>query len=134
MPIPTHRHTDDLEGGKIPSTSIDGLGLSLAISVGTEANDTITVTVQVSERAPVWVYLSESASGDGVAGAPPTGGATVTVGDVIAEPNASLVWVVVPDALGQVVIDIVQAGARTLYLVVLDSLGNKTVSDPISFA
>ncbi len=116
--------------------------VQIAVTVGVESANTIAVTLQLQEAdgtplARRWlaeVWLSGSAYGDLVATAP-SGGVTVATGQQL---GAQLVTgkhlKIVSTADGQIIINLVEAGATAFYLMAVGGGADLVAGGPITFA
>lgn len=122
-----------------------GTGVADAsITVGAEASgNVITCAIQLKEAdgtdlatiGVVDVYVSDSATGDGVAASAPNGGmAAGTDGAVVASIVANKVLKMSSEADGDIDVQITDSGTPTFYLVVVLPDGTKVVSSAITFA
>lgn len=123
-----------------PATGVAGI----SFTVGAEAGDVINVAMQLTTPdggnlatvGTVELYLSDSATGDGVvAVAPDTGVAIGTDGAILTEFTADKHLRVSSESDGQIDVDIAHAaGAKTLYVVAILPDGTIAVSDAVTFA
>lgn len=118
--------------------------LNASFTIGSEgagASNAINVAVQyewasgqeVNRRVTCFCYLSTDAEGDNLAAAP-SGGIAIGTNGVAIETLADQGFWLVSNASGAVDIDITDAGAKTLYLVVVLPSGDLVASDAITFA
>ncbi len=118
---------------------------SVTFTVGAETGgNTIIVTGQVkdprgatpAERLHLRVYLSDVATGAGVTAVAPSGAVAISggFGAIILTATAKLVFDIVTDAAGKFALSIVEAGAKTLYVVAVMPDGSVSVSGAVTFA
>lgn len=111
-------------------------------TIGAEAGDVINVLCSLNDskgnaiaaNKVVYVYLSDSATGDGLIGTAPSGGTAIgTDGTLLEAHTATKSWMVWTEADGDFDINITEAGAKTLYVCVVIG-GNLYVSSAVTFA
>ena len=118
----------------------DGMPTSASFTVGAEAGDVINVAVQLkgiggadlNVRSTLSFYLSADANGDGIGTAPSSGIAIGTDG-LMSEFTANLAGLVTSEADGDIDINFSEAGALTLYLVLVLPNGKRAISGAITF-
>lgn len=89
----------------------------------------------VSSRVPVAMYLSDDAAGaTPVATAPSGAVTTVTHGTILDYSTAKKIFQVIPSAAGRADIQIVEAGAKNLYMNFIMPDGTLKTSAVIAFA
>lgn len=119
------------------------------LTVGTETDDVINVAIQLTDVfgadlasiGVVHAYISDSATGDGIASSAPSGGVAIgTDGSILAELVTDKLFVLQSESDGDIDLDITgtsgSAGAEPegpLYLVVILPTGETVVSDAIEF-
>lgn len=111
-------------------------------TIGAEGGDSINVAVQLNDPKAdsiaaskvVYVYLSDSAAGDGLAATAPDGDVAIgTDGTILEELTADKSMMIWTEADGQFDLDIGESGADTWYLCVVVG-GNLFVSNAITFS
>jgi hypothetical protein len=116
---------------------------SATFTIGTEAANAINVAVQLADTdgtaqaslQGVSVFLSDAATGIGIAATAPDGGVAIgTDGAILDATVAGKALWVQTEATGAFDIDITESGADTWYLVVQLPDGNQVVSGAITFA
>ena len=120
---------------------VDGQCAGATFVVGAEAADAINVTVQLTDAAGAdmairtalpW-YIAADANGDTIGTAPSAGIAIGTDG-LLLEWTANVSGLVVSEADGDIDITFSEAGALTIYLVLVLPTGKLAISDAITFA
>lgn len=115
--------------------------IAATFAVGAEAANTIAVSVQlrdrlngneVTERVALNWYLSTDANGDTVAGAT-TGGIAIGTDGLLLEWTNNVSGLVVSEADGDIDVEIIDTGAKTIYLVLVAPDGKLYVSPAITF-
>lgn len=116
---------------------------SATFNINTQAGNDITVNIQLVDAGGddmaavsyVNAFVSDAASGIGIAATAPSGGAAAgTDGAVIAELVTSKMWTLQSEADGDIDLVITEAAADTWYLVVVLPNGRQVVSGAITFA
>lgn len=133
-------------------TSLNGLAfggiqvpLGASINVGTEDTDVVTCNIQLyadpantqelENTAVVTVYVSDAATGIGLAATAPDGGiAAGTDGAEMMEVVAGKLGMYECEADGDLDIAVTESGTDTFYLVVLLPTGQYVVSGALTFA
>lgn len=112
-------------------------------TVGAEAANVINVAVQlvdrengneIGERVSLLWYLSADANGDAIAPAAPSGGIAIGTDGLLIEWTANLAGMVTSEADGDIDVSLTEAGALTVYLVLVAPDGKVYVSGAITFA
>lgn len=113
------------------------------ITVGTEAANVINVTVQANgpdgqdasaSRCFFW-YFADDAAGDTITATAHDGGSAIGTDGSLIELTANLNGLLITEADGDADIDITDAGAFTVYLVLVNlTTGLRTISDVITHA
>lgn len=115
-----------------PTFTIGGEAADV-INVLCSLND-VTGTAIAASKVP-YVYLSDSATGDGIIATAPDGGVAIgTDGAILVALTASKAWLIWTESDGDFDIDITHAaGAKTLYVCVVIG-ANLYVSGAVTFA
>lgn len=124
--------------------------LDAVITVGEEAADVINVAIKLkgpssadlAVRASILAYLSDDAYGDSVVATEPSGAVAIGTDGLLipiltgasAAELAKSIFQLTSESDGDIDIDITEAGAKTLYLVLVMPDGRLVVSDAITFA
>ena len=124
--------------------------LAAEFTIGEEIADAIIVTIQLKGpagvdlqvRASVLAYLSDDAYGDSVVATEPSGAVAIGTDGLLipiltgvsASELAKTIFQLTSEADGDIDISITEAGAKTLYLVLVMPDGRLVVSDAIIFA
>ena len=124
--------------------------LDAVITVGSEVADAIIVTIQLKgpsgtdlkARASILAYLSDDAYGDSVVATEPSGAVAIGTDGLLipiltgvsASELSKTIFQLTSEADGDIDISITEAGAKTLYLVLVMPDGRLVVSDAITFA
>jgi len=124
--------------------------LDAEFTIGDEAADAINVAIQLKgpsstdlqARASVLAYLSDDAYGDSVVATEPSGAVAIGTDGLLipiltgasAAELAKSIFQLTSESDGDIDIDITEAGAKTLYLVLVMPDGRLVVSDAIAFA
>jgi hypothetical protein len=145
----------DIESGaslKIAGTSIsasaaelnalDGAPLDVDFTIGSEAVNAINVGLQLNDaggsalavRTSVFVYLSDDANGDSVAGTAPDGGWAIGTDGLLIPLVTGKAGLVISEADGDIDITITESGVATWYLIVVLANGKLAASGAITFA
>jgi hypothetical protein len=121
---------------------LDGQCAAAVFTVGAESGgDTINVGIQLNDAAGaamatrttlLW-YLSSDANGDAIASAT-SGGIAIGTDGLLVEWTTNVSGMVTSEADGDIDVNIVEAGALTVYLVLVLPTGKLTVSGVITFA
>ena len=122
--------------------SLAGVATGAAFTVAAEAADTITVAVQLKDaldaalavRAGVLAYLSDDATGDSVVATAPSGNVVIGTDGLAIPLVAKKCFAVTSEANGKFDLSLTEAGAKTVYLVVVLPTGKLAVSGAITFA
>lgn len=113
-----------------------------SITVGAEDGDDVTVNIQLTdaegddlaEIGVVTVFVSDAATGIGVAATAPDGGiAAGTDGAILAAVVAGKVVIAQSEADGDLDLVVTESGTDTFYLAVVLPGGRMVVSDALSF-
>jgi len=117
--------------------------VSASFTIGTEAADVINVAVQLKNNQAsdvaalqgVKAFLSDAATGIGIAATAPDGGIAIGTNGAILDATVAgkAIWVQT-EADGSFDIDIEESGTDTFYLVVELPGGKQVVSEAITFA
>jgi hypothetical protein len=110
-------------------------------TVGAEAGNARAVAVQLKDanggnpakRLVVTAYVSDAATGAGVAAAAPDGGAAVSVGALLAAVVAGKVLKLISSATGAFTVTLTESTAKTFYLCVILPDGTVKVSPAVAF-
>ena len=124
--------------------------LDAVITVGEETGDAIIVSIQLkgpsssdmAVRASILAYLSDDANGDSVVATEPSGAVAIGTDGLLipiltgvsASELSKTIFQLTSEADGDIDISITEAGAKTLYLVLVMPDGRLVVSDAITFA
>lgn len=124
--------------------------LDAVITVGEEAGDAIIVAIQLKgasgsdlqARASILAYLSDDAYGDSVVATEPSGAVAIGTDGLLipiltgvsASELSKSIFQLTSESDGDIDISITEAGAKTLYLVLVMPDGRLVVSDAIAFA
>ena len=139
MPLKT---SVKIPASRSPFGGADALGVSFTIGAETGGN-TKVVSCQfkggggrnLAKRVPVLAYLSDDSAGATPVATAPSGAVTaVTHGAVLDTGAAKKSFLLVPTAAGRVDVQIVEAGAKTLYLNVMVPGVGLVTSGAITFA
>lgn len=111
------------------------------ITVGTENTNVINVAIQLldgngdalANAAAVTFYLSDNATGSGIAATVPSGGIAIGTDGVLAEFVSGDAGILISEADGDIDIDITEVGADTFYLVLVMPSGKVVISGAITF-
>lgn len=126
-----------IDGRQIPTFA--------AITVGTEDTNVVNVAIQLYADAAgqvelantgiVQVWISDAATGIGLAATAPDGGFAIgTDGDILAAVVAGKYAIVQSEADGDIDINVTESGTDTFYVAVLLPTGRLVVSGALSFA
>jgi hypothetical protein len=107
--------------------------------VGVEATNVINVAVTLAGaggRVGVMAYLSDDSGGNGVIATAPSGAVAIGTNGKLYDLSvaAKKVFLLTTTTAGLVDINITEAGAKTLYLVIINPDGTLSVSPAITFA
>lgn len=112
-------------------------------TVGAETGgNTINVAIQLhnpngidcAQRVGIPFYLSDDANGDSVVATAPSGGIAIGTDGLMFEWTDNKAGMLVSEADGDIDITIIEAGAKTLYIVLVMPDGSLVVSDAVTFA
>lgn len=114
----------------------------VTITIGAEDTNSINVALQLrsggedlAQVGIVEAYLSDAATGIGIAATAPDGDIAIgTDGAILGELVADKYFILQSEADGDIDLDIGETGADTFYLVVILPGGSIKVSDAITFA
>ena len=122
---------------------LQNLQLDVSFTIGAESGNTINVAVQIKQdrtgtaitsRRVLDVYFADANTGAAIIGTAPSGGAAIgTNGAILASIVANKMYRIVSNASGQFDLTITEAGAKTLYMVVVMPNGRLVVSGAITF-
>jgi hypothetical protein len=101
------------------------------INVGIQLND--AAGAAMATRTTLLWYLSSDANGDAIASAT-SGGIAIGTDGLLVEWTTNVSGMVTSEADGDIDVNIVEAGALTVYLVLVLPTGKLTVSGAITFA
>lgn len=115
---------------------------SVTFTIGTEAANAINVAMQFNDysgsplavRSSVFVYLSDDANGDSVAGTAPDGGVAVGTDGLAIPLVAAKAFQCTSESDGDLDLTITESGVDTWYVVVVLPSGELTVSGAVTFA
>lgn len=88
----------------------------------------------VASRQVVGMYLSDDANGDSVIAVAPSGAVAVGTDGTLMVLEAKKQWRVISEADGDIDFTIVEAAAKTLYVVLIMPDGSVVVSGAVTFA
>lgn len=135
--------TEETEDKYAAIAELQNAHMDAVITVGAEAGNVINVSIQLkadknrinlAARRVLDIYLADAATGAAIiATAPSSGIAIGTSGAVLASVVANKYLKVVSTAAGLIDFNITEAGAKTLYLVVVMPNGRQVVSGAITF-
>jgi len=135
--------TEETEDKYAAIAELQNAHLDAAMTVGAEAGNVIAVSIQLKSdksratlavRRVLDIYLADAATGAAIIGTAPSSGIAIgTNGAVLASVVANKYLTVVSTAAGLIDFTITEAGAKTLYLVVVMPNGRQVVSGPITF-
>lgn len=115
----------------------------VSATIGVEAGNVIAVTIQVRDEVnkalasicAFDVYLSDTATGADIIATAPSGGVAVGAkGKILGSLVANKYLKVVTDNTGQLILNITEAGVKTLYLIARMPDGSLASIGPVTFA
>lgn len=127
--------------GVFPNGTVDNLDAKFTI--GAEAANVINVAIQLTDanyndlgyRAHLRAYLSDDANGDSVVATAPSGAVAIGTDGLLYDVDAAKkMFFLTSESDGDIDINITEAGAKTLYLVLCLPNGKLKVSGAITFA
>lgn len=115
--------------------------LDASITVGADAGTTVAVTIQVkydksqadTVRRSLFAYLSDDANGDSIVATAPSGGWAIGTDGLLIPIVAGKAAMLVSESDGDIDLVITEAGAKTLYLILVMPNGRLVASGVITF-
>ena len=136
--------TEETEDKHSSILQMQNLQMDAAFAIGAEAGNVINVGIQLKEdksgndlaaRASVRMYLSDDANGDNVVATAPSGAVAIGADGVLHDIGGGTkkVFMLVSEADGDIDVNITEAGAKTLYMVLVMPNGRLIPSGAITF-
>ena len=123
---------------------LQNLHLNASFVIGAEATNVINLGIQLKEaktgndlavRASLRAYLSDDANGDSIVATAPSGTVVIGTDGVLFDVgSAKKVFLLTSEADGDIDINITEAGAKTMYLILVAPDGRLIPSGAITFA
>ncbi len=121
---------------------LHGAPLGVSFVIGAEGSNIINVALQLKDgdganlalRGAVDAYFSDDANGDSVIATASSGAVAIGTNGVLIDQVAKKAFRLISEANGTIDINITEAGAKTMYLVVVLPTGKLVVSGAITFA
>jgi hypothetical protein len=123
---------------------LQNLHLDASFVIGAEASNVINVGIQLKEgksgidlavRASIRAYLSDDANGDSIVATAPSGTVVIGTDGVLYDVgSAKKMFLLTSESDGDIDMNITEAGAKTMYLILVDPAGRLIPSGAITFA
>ena len=134
-------HVAKLPAKDNPFRAVNAVNIA-SLTVGTEAADVINVAIQLKDaqgndmavHSSVFAYLSNDANGNAIATNAPSGGWAIGTDGLLIPVVTNKAAQLVSEADGDIDITITEAGAYTVYLIVVLPNGKLAASGAITFA
>lgn len=116
--------------------------LDASFTIGADAGTTVTINIQLkydksrsdSVRRSVFAYLSDDANGDSIVATAPSGGWAAGTDGVLIPVVTGKAAHLVSESDGDIDVVITEAGAKTLYLILVMPNGRLVASSVITFS
>jgi hypothetical protein len=121
---------------------LDGAPLIATFTIGAEGSNIINIALQLKDgngdalsvRGAIDAYFSDDANGDSVITTAPSGAVAIGTNGVLIDQIAKKAFRLISESNGTIDINITEAGAKTMYLIVILPTGKLIASTAITFA